>query len=259
MQVPRSESTCSCEALDIWPTLSGAAEPLYRKAFVAEPTLVVAVTDVAYPLGPWVHTPADARITRMLYRPILAADDDDARQGKRPGQLAAKIESSDLGRRLVIRVRPSCLWSDGSRPVSAIDVARDLVDRTDPHSPRYLARWADLLDRVETPDETRVELRLNHSPLKAGAWLLGPLGAAHAGVDGRVATSSHDRPLVTDGPFRCIAAGPDSVRAATARRHGSRLGVERGGRPAGRADQATSRGAAASTASQRSGRCGEAK
>jgi peptide/nickel transport system substrate-binding protein len=198
------------EALDIWPTLAGAAD-LYKKAFVAEPTLVVSVTDVAYPLGPWVRTPADARITRMLYRPILAADDDDARQGKRPGQLAAKIESSELGRRLVIRVRPDCLWSDGSRPVSNIDVARDLVDRTDPHSPRYLARWADLLDRVETPDETRVELRLNHPPLKAGAWLLGPLGAAHASIDGRVATSCHDRPLVSDGPFTCVAAGPDSV------------------------------------------------
>ena len=176
------------EALRIWPELDGV-EPLYNKAFAAEPTLDVAVTDVARPAGAWVRSPADARISRLLYRPILASDDDEARQGKKPGQLAAAIESSDLGRRLVIRIRPGFFWSDGSRPVSAIDVARDLVDRTDPHSPRYEARWADLLDRVEVTDETRVELRLNHAPLKAGAWLLGPVGPAHAGIDGRVATS----------------------------------------------------------------------
>jgi len=198
------------EALRIWPALDGV-EPLYTKAFAAEPTLEVAVTDVAAPLGPWVRSPADARVSRLLYRPLLASDDDEARQGKRPDQLAAAIESSDLGRRLVIRIRPGFLWSDGSRPVSAIDVGRDLIDRTDPHSRGYEARWADLLDHVEMTDESRLEIRLNHSPLKAGAWLLGPVGPAHAGVDGRVATSSQDRPLVSDGPFRCVVAAADSV------------------------------------------------
>ena len=147
-----------------------------------------------------------------MYRSILASDDDDARQGKRTGQLAAAIESSDLGRRLVIKVRPGFHWSDGSRPVSAIDVGRDLIDRTDPHSLRYEARWADLLDRVEVADESRLELRLNHSPLKGGSWLLGPVGPAHAGFDGRVTSSTGaDRPLVSSGLFRCMVAGADRV------------------------------------------------
>jgi peptide/nickel transport system substrate-binding protein len=198
------------EALRIWPELDGALE-LYNKAFAAEPTLDVAVTDVAMPLGPWIRSPADARMSRLLYRPILAADDDDARQGKNPNQVAAALESSDLGRRLSIRVRPGILWSDGSRPVSAIDVARDLVDRTDPNSPHFEARWADLLDRVEMTDETRVEIRLNRAPLKAGLWLLGPVGPAHAGIDGRVATSSQDRPLVSDGDFWCFMANSERV------------------------------------------------
>ncbi len=193
------------EALRIWPELE-AAPVLYEKAFAADPTLEVAVNDVASPLGPWVRSPADARVSRMLYFPVLARDDDDARKGKRPDQLADVVESSDLGRRLVIKIRPGFLWSDGSRPVSAIDVARDLIDRTDPHSIRYDARWAEQLDRVDVADETRLEIRLNHAPLKTGAWLLGPVGPAHAGVDGRVATSSQERPLVTDGRFRCVAA-----------------------------------------------------
>src|SRR5262249_22225417 len=131
------------DALRIWPTLEGA-EARYRRAFAEEPTLDVGVTDVAAPLGPWVRSWADARLSRLLYRPILARDDQDARRGKGPDQLAASVEASDLGRRLLIRIRPGVLWSDGSRQASAIDVAHALIDRSDPHSPSYEARWADL-------------------------------------------------------------------------------------------------------------------
>ena len=198
------------EALRIWPELEGV-EPLYVKAFSNEPTLEVAVGDVPFPTGPWVHSPADARISRLLYLPILASDDNDSRQGKNPDQLAAAIESSDLGRRLLIRIRAGFVWSDQSRPVSAIDVARDLVDRSDPHSPRYEARWADIVDRVEMTDESRIELRLKHAPLKVGGWFTGPVGPAHAGIDGRVATSGQDRPLVSDGPYHCVVATADQV------------------------------------------------
>jgi peptide/nickel transport system substrate-binding protein len=198
------------EALRIWPQLEGV-DALYSKAFTAEPTLEIAVTDIASPPGPWVHSPADERIGRLIYQPILASDDEDARRGKWADQLAAGIESSELGRRLLIRVRNSFQWSDGSRPVSAVDVARDLIDRTDPNSPRYEARWADLLDRVDAPDDTRIELRLKRPPLKAGPWLLGPVGPAHAGVDGRIATTSQERPFVTDGAFRVVAASSDSI------------------------------------------------
>jgi peptide/nickel transport system substrate-binding protein len=196
------------DALRIWPTLPGAEEQ-YVKAFQAEPTLDVGVTDVATPLGPWVHSRADARVNHLLYRPLLASDDEEARQGKRPGQLAASVETSDLGRRLLIRLRPGPTWSDGSRPVSSIDLAHALIERSDPNSPSYEARWADLLDRVEVRDELRVEVRLNHTPLKAGGWLLGAVGPAHAGIDGRVAISPKERILVTDGSYRCSQSTAD--------------------------------------------------
>jgi peptide/nickel transport system substrate-binding protein len=198
------------EALRIWPELEGTMA-LYEKAFAAEPTLDVAVSDVATPLGPWVRSPADARVTRLLYRPILVSGDEDARKGKKPGQLAASLESSDLGRRLMIKIQPGFSWSDGSRPASAIDVARDLVDRTDPHSPRFEARWAELLDRVEVTDLTRVDVRLNRAPLQAALWLLGPVGPAHASIDGRVATAGRERPLVSDGDYQCNRASGDQV------------------------------------------------
>lgn len=196
------------EALRIWPTLEGA-DAAYRAAFAAAPTLDVAVDDVPRGVGPWVRTPADARVTRLLYRPVLARDDEAAARGEDPFQLAAKLSATDLGRRLVIELKPGVPWSDGSRPVSAIDVARALTDAVEPTSPRYSARWFDLLDRVDTPDETHVEVRLTRATLKPGAWLLGPVGPAHAGGDGRVVTVDRGRELVVDGPYRWAAAGAD--------------------------------------------------
>jgi peptide/nickel transport system substrate-binding protein len=198
------------DALRIWPRLPGAEER-YVRTFQEVPTLDVGVADVGSPLGPWVHSRADARVWRLLYRPVLASDDQEARQGKRPGQLAAAIETSDLGRRWLIRLRPGPLWSDGTRPVSATDVAESLIERSDPHSPSYDARWADLVDRVEIRDETRLELRLNHAPLKAGGWLLGPVGPAHAGIDGRIALSAKERVLVTNGIYTCYRSDADGL------------------------------------------------
>jgi peptide/nickel transport system substrate-binding protein len=198
------------DALRIWPTLEGA-EKLYRKAFEDFPTLDVGVIDVPNPLGPWLRSPADARVTRLLFRPILGTDSDDAKQGKVPGQLNAALESTDLGRRLIFRIQPGIPWSDGSRPATAVDVARALIDRTDPNSAKYQARWADILDRVEAPDDTRVEVRLTRPLVKLGSWFEWPVGPAHAGFDGRIATVTQERLLVTNGPFQCASSSDRAI------------------------------------------------
>jgi peptide/nickel transport system substrate-binding protein len=202
------------ESLRIWPTLEGT-DAAYRSAFAAEPTLEVAVNDVPRGLGPWVRSPADARVSRLLYQPILARDDDEALTGASPGQLAAKLTATDLGRRLVVELRPGVMWSDGSRPVSAIDLARALTDSVEPVSPRFNARWFDLLERVDTPDETHVEIRLTRATLKPGSWLTGPVGPAHAGGDGRVVTADRGRTLVVDGPYRWASSGNDRAVLST--------------------------------------------
>ena len=187
-QVKDAESRSGAERLDglidalrIWPTLEGA-ESLYIKAFESMPTLDVAVADIARPLGPWVRSPADARVSRLLYWPILAADSDDAKAGKVAGQLAAGLQSSDLGRRLLFRLRDGIVWSDQSRRVTAVDVARALIDRSDPSSSKYQARWAFLLDRVEAIDDNRVEVRLNRPLFKPGAWFEWPVGPRMRGL-----------------------------------------------------------------------------
>jgi peptide/nickel transport system substrate-binding protein len=206
------------EALRVWPSLEGA-DAAYRQAFRECPTLEIAVDDIPRGVGPWIHTPADARISRQLYLPILAKDDEPSASAEPLEQLATKLTATDLGRRLVIEIRPDVPWSDGSRPVAAIDLAHALTDSAEPTSPRFLARWADLLDRVDTPDETHVEIRLTRATLKPGSWLLGPIGPAHAGGDGRVVTNDRGRELVVDGPYRWAATGPD--RAELTRGDGS--------------------------------------
>ncbi|WP_165245680.1 ABC transporter substrate-binding protein [Paludisphaera soli] len=199
------------EALKIWPTLEGA-EAEYGKAFAADPTLDVAVVDVPWPAGPWTRSPADARIAPLLFLPMLADDSEEARRGEASGQIAAELESTDLGRRLVVRVRPNIPWSDGSRDVSAVDVARTLIDRCDPRdAAKYQARWADVLEKVQPIDEARVELRLKRPLLKPSFWLDAPVGAAHAGADGRVVVSSQERRLVGSGPYICFDSSPQSI------------------------------------------------
>ncbi len=199
------------DALRIWPD-QAELQAEYARVFAALPTLDVAVTDVATPPGPWVRSPADERVARLLFRPILADDSEEARKGERPDQLAAGIEATDLGRRLVVKVRAGIPWSDGSRDVSALDVARALIDRCNPRDPlKYQARWADLLDRARPLDERQVELQLKRPLLRTSFQLDAPVGAAHAGADGRVVLSARDRPLVGSGPFACFAATPDSI------------------------------------------------
>jgi peptide/nickel transport system substrate-binding protein len=194
------------EALRVWPDLEGAAGQ-YTRAFAEFPTLDVAVVDVSRAAGPYVRCPADERISGLLYVPILASADEDAAQGKRPGQLAARLDTAELGRRLTLALRPAVAGSDGSASASASasagDVVRALVSRTEPAAPGYRARWADVLDYAQALDESKVELRLAHPLLKVEAWLMIPVGG---GRFRRVATSDQRVEL------RTVSSGPSAER-----------------------------------------------
>lgn len=191
----------AADALKVWPKVEGGAER-FNEAFRALPTLDVGVLDVSRQVGPWVRSPADDRVVKLGYLPILARDNDDAARGRLPYQLAAELQSTDLGRRLTINLRAGPAWSDGSRPVTSMDVVRSLSDKVQPSSLAYNARWADLLDRVEAVDERQVVLTLIRAPLKPEAWLLGPIGPAHVSRDGRSPGPDGVRRPVGDGPFR---------------------------------------------------------
>ncbi|WP_435006185.1 ABC transporter substrate-binding protein [Tundrisphaera lichenicola] len=191
------------DAVRIWPGLPGL-ESAYREAFRSDPTITVAVLDLPEQVGPFPRSASADRIARLLYLPGLASDDDRAMRGEVPGQLLAGVELAELGRSLRLKVRPGQPWSDGSRPASAIDLARSLADRALPDSPGYNARWAELLDRVEVSGEDRVDVRLTRQSLKPETWLLVPIGPAHASADGWVSIADQGRMPVGNGPFRWV-------------------------------------------------------
>ncbi|MDX2039146.1 MAG: ABC transporter substrate-binding protein [Isosphaeraceae bacterium] len=195
-------------AARIWPTLEGLSER-YAEAFRVEPTLEVAVADLPRPIAPRLDSTASARVVRLLYRPIFADTSDAAIAGTAPGQLAVNFETFDLARGLRIRLRTDLQWSDGSRPVSAIDVARALADRAVPTAPGYSARWGDLLQKVEVVEDDLVEVRLARTCLQPQAWLLDPVGPAHAGWDGRVSIVGKGRRPVGDGGFAWESSNKD--------------------------------------------------
>ncbi len=211
------------EAARTWPESDGL-ESAYRAAFEAEPTLTVAVADVAGGVGPFPTSPASGRVARLLYLFLLASDDEPSIRGEAPGQLLTGFELLELGKGLKIGIRGGVTWSDGSRAVSSIDVARSLADRASPASPGYNARWADLLDRVEATDEAHVEVRLTRSSMKPEDWLIAPVGPAHAAADGWVSSVGQGRRPVGDGPYRwessadsvtllhSVATGPDAPK-----------------------------------------------
>ncbi len=188
------------EALRVWPRHDEAARQ-FTAAFAALPTLDVAVLDLPRALGPWLRSPADARVSRLVFLPLFAAEDEDALHGRRNDQLATALDTADLGRRLTLTLREGPRWSDGSGPVTSRDVLRSLAECANPDSPRYLARWALLMDRVEASDDRHVTIRLSRTVLKPASWLLGPIGPAHAGRDGLVPTPDGTRRLVGNGPF----------------------------------------------------------
>ncbi len=215
------------EAMRVWPALDGAAAK-FEEAFRASTTLDVGVVDLpraaedrasknpskisAGLIGPWARSPAASRLARLLYLPVLVDEGEEALKGTAPGQLAAAVELGMLGQRINVTVRPALPWSDGTRPAAAIDVVRALTDRADPRSPGYNARWADLLERVEATEESRVEVRLTRVPLKPESWLLLLVGPAHAAWDGWASVPGAGRQPVGDGPYRWEGATDAMVR-----------------------------------------------
>jgi peptide/nickel transport system substrate-binding protein len=199
------------EALRIWPALEGAPTE-YESAFAEWPTLDVAVVDTPRNLGPWIRTPAARRVAPLLYAGLTDRP-PDATAGAQPllPPLVTNIEVQDLGRRLELTMRSGPMWSDGSRPTSAVDVARALVAWSEPRSPGYLARWADLLERVEVLDDTRVMLQLRRPLIRPEVWLERPIGPAHAAWDGRVAMPDGQRRPVGNALFAWSAEAPDRI------------------------------------------------
>lgn len=209
------------EALRVWPN-DPELIARFESAFASGPVLKVGVPDLPSRLGPWIRTQSDRRLSRLLYLPFLADISEEADRGERPGQALASLTTAELGRRVTLRVREGLTWTDSSRPVASVDLARTLTDHSLPSAPSFAARWSDLVESVRIVDASQVELVLSRSPVSLDAWLLGPVAPAHSGRDGRVWTPQGPR-LSGTGPFEPAAS--DASALALDRREPSGEGV----------------------------------
>ena len=207
---PSTKVDLLAEAARIWPESEGL-DQVYARAFQADPTVRVAVVDLADPVSPFPISPAADRVARLIYLPILAHDDEASLRGEVPGQLLASWKVTELGATWQVGLKSGFRWSDGSRPVAAVDLARSLADRASASSPGFNARWADLLDRVTILDDDRLEVKLTRATAKPETWLLEPVGPAHAATDGWVASVGGGQSPVGDGSFRWRTASPDAT------------------------------------------------
>lgn len=203
------------EALRVWPKLDVVDR--YEAAFKEAPTLDVGVLELPEMRGPWARCPVEDRAARLVYLPLLAADDEDALRGRRADQLLENVEIGEVGRRLTLTLRANASWSDDFGPVLAADVARGLIDRAGPGSPAYQARWAELVSRVAPVDERQVLVEFVRAPLKPAAWLLTRVAPARADRWGLVPQRSGSVPVVGTGAYRPIESAGTETHSYRAR------------------------------------------
>lgn len=216
------------ESLRIWPLLEGG-RARHDAAFSKAPTLDVGVTDEPGSRGLLGATAAAERISALVMSPILAGLDEAATTGQNPEQLAAGLETTQLGRSLTLTLREHRPWSDGSRSVLAIDVAWTLAEQARPESPLFRARWAQLLDRIEIKEERQIEIRLRRQSMKPEVWLQGPALPAQGTPWGAVRQADGSLRPIGDGPYRLVGQqkGLSVYKAEDAAAGGSRPRIAR--------------------------------
>lgn len=150
-------------AMAIWPRLPGLQE-LVEEIYRVYPQVYVGVTSMGG--GQVAGRPLDwagRRQSRLLHRTLF----EYLAPGPEGGEYDCPLGTAErlkLGRRLVIRLKERVPWSNGARNLTALDVARRLIELASPGSTAASAGWSQLLDAVEVRDvfEVQVDLRWAH-------------------------------------------------------------------------------------------------
>lgn len=158
------------QALRIWPD-DESAKAILTELGQRHPRAVVGVTcpALANVAGGFADRGAarDAQLTRMRLVELSGYGPD----GSEYGSPVAKIEQLDLGRRLVITLRPGIRWAAGGPELTGAEVARSLLACARPGSADYRPELAELLAGVSVHEVYRVECELTRSFVKPLALL----------------------------------------------------------------------------------------
>lgn len=165
----------------VWPTSDAAQRVLAELADryplvvvgVVQPAIVPTADETAASAPPLADAWPARRVRRLLARDLAEYRGPGADGGEYVCPVGA-FETRELGKQLVVQVRPGIAWPDGD-PLDAFDIAPLLLARAEMHRPEGNADWADLLARVTVIDARTVQADLRYAHLRPMALLGIPL------------------------------------------------------------------------------------
>ncbi|HEX7380327.1 MAG TPA: ABC transporter substrate-binding protein [Pirellulales bacterium] len=166
--------------LYVWPS-SPEAKKFFDDLYAAWPRVVVGVTSPSPPfeqsrLASW----SARRDGRLLNRLLLEFTGPGAEGGQYTCPFG-QIERTDIGQRLIFRIKRDIKSSSDGAHVTGYDVARQLVALADGRQPGAEPTWADLFGGVSVLDVYQVDTELRWSYVQPLALLETAVTPANSG------------------------------------------------------------------------------
>lgn len=201
--LPREATYAILRAADEWPNLDGIKDD-FDRIFSNYPILPVGVRELPPRLSPWAPpgTP-DARVAPLLHV-LLMEISAVGENGQFSFPLLRDFRMEEAGRRAVLQLKPNLRWSDGEKPVTAMDLARSITMRCDPRLPSFDAAVASAVSRVSVPSWNEVVVDLKRAQLRPQANFLFNLASGHRFAIYR-GNAMEDSETIGAGPFRFLA------------------------------------------------------
>jgi ABC-type transport system substrate-binding protein len=188
--------------LYVWPR-SAEAKKFFEDLYAAWPRVVVGVTSAHAPVPqPRLASWAERRDGRLMNRLLV----EFTGTGAEGGQYACpfgQLERTDIGRRLIFRLKHDIKASPDGANLTGYDVARQLRSLGNPRQAGFDPIWAELFGSVSVQDvyQVDVELRWSHvQPLALLETPITPLRAASGTGPYRFAESDEGRAYFPANP-----------------------------------------------------------
>ncbi|HET6883887.1 MAG TPA: ABC transporter substrate-binding protein [Pirellulales bacterium] len=178
---PRQAWEKAQRVLFIWPRLT-EAKKFFDDIYAAWPRIIVGVTAPPPPVEqPRLVSWSARRDGRLLHRLLLEFTGPGAEGGEYACPFG-EVERTDIGRRLIFRLKRDVKAAADGDHLTGYDVARQLSALADPRQPGFEPTWADLFGGVSVQDVFQVDAELRWSYVQPLALLETPVAPRKAGA-----------------------------------------------------------------------------
>ncbi len=201
----REAQETALAAARIWPALPRVKQILADMA-AEHPFVVVGVTSTTANVGSdaWDDW-ASRRIARLLERGLFEMTGYGTEGGEYTCSVGEYVPQP-VDRKLTIHLRRDLRWSSGAA-LTATDVARDLLVRSDSSRTTFCPAWADLLGSVSVSNVFTLDVSLRRNHVRPEAMLLHAVVPWHSGgsADDDAAPSQANGPYQTAGQVEGVS------------------------------------------------------